>query len=440
MIATFISRPAETFDVLRLRLSDLSGVATAGVFVVSIATGLGIADYLFARLAPMVTSLLTRNADRGLRVRVAALTTAAACVALIAVTWVTVNVLDPSVQGQSGSDTSFPVRLRAEFDLPSEPRDLVFTGVDRGYISFEDSISAFEITGAEDELDLVLTEMAGPDVIVNPRGLAFIDGFLFASEQGEPMADAPTGLYSTGGQVVRFTVTAQGELTEKTNLITDVPIANSLHGINGMAIGPDGFVYLSVGGTRDPIDPLPQNFEWLGSILRFRPDGTDLEVFANGLRNVYDLEFDTKGRLWGVDNDGPTYRGYRAEEILQIKQGANYGYPFEGTFDNHQVRTDGPVWAFQGHDLEGSAGIELTETLGLPTGLLIGARTLTHFRYAEDDSGLFAHGEFDFQGHEAVFVRQGYFTIVEASENRLLYVGVTGLSLQSNLYILEVTS
>ena len=70
---------------------------------------------------------------------------------------------------------------------------------------------------------------------------------------------------------------------------------------------------------------------WLGTVLRFHLDAENIEIYANGLRNIYDLEFDDAGPLWGVDNDGPTWRGFRAEEVVQIKEGANYGHPYEGT-------------------------------------------------------------------------------------------------------------
>jgi hypothetical protein len=58
-----------------------------------------------------------------------------------------------------------------------------------------------------------------------------------------------------------------------------------------------------------------------------KPDGTDLRVFAKGLRNVYGLTFDSRGQLYGADNSGPTRKGYQKEELLRIERGADYGYP-----------------------------------------------------------------------------------------------------------------
>ena len=40
------------------------------------------------------------------------------------------------------------------------------------------------------------------------------------------------------------------------------------------------------------------------TILRMNPDGSDLEVFATGLRNPYDLAFSPTGDLFATDNNG----------------------------------------------------------------------------------------------------------------------------------------
>ncbi len=67
------------------------------------------------------------------------------------------------------------------------------------------------------------------------------------------------------------------------------------------------------------------------SVMRCNPDGSDLELVAWGLRNVYGLGFLPDGRLIGVDQ-GADDRGSRpvgnAPDLLfEIRRGAWYGWP-----------------------------------------------------------------------------------------------------------------
>lgn len=68
-----------------------------------------------------------------------------------------------------------------------------------------------------------------------------------------------------------------------------------------------------------------------GTILRMKPDGSSLEVYAWGLRNPYGLAWGADGKLYASDN-GYDERGSRpiahAPDCLWlIKQGAWYGFP-----------------------------------------------------------------------------------------------------------------
>lgn len=68
-----------------------------------------------------------------------------------------------------------------------------------------------------------------------------------------------------------------------------------------------------------------------GTILRFNPDGSGLEVFAWGLRNPFGVAWGRDGRLYVTEN-GYDERGSRPianapESIWVIRQGAWYGFP-----------------------------------------------------------------------------------------------------------------
>jgi glucose/arabinose dehydrogenase len=71
-----------------------------------------------------------------------------------------------------------------------------------------------------------------------------------------------------------------------------------------------------------------------GTILRMRPDGSDLEVFAWGLRNPYGLSF-SGDALYATEN-GFDARGSRPiandkEDLYKIEEGAWYGWPDFGS-------------------------------------------------------------------------------------------------------------
>ncbi len=68
-----------------------------------------------------------------------------------------------------------------------------------------------------------------------------------------------------------------------------------------------------------------------GSILRFNPDGSNLELFASGLRNPVGVHFDRTGQLW-VTSQGMEQRGSRLilndpDYFVCVEQGAWYGWP-----------------------------------------------------------------------------------------------------------------
>src|SRR5205814_783327 len=63
-----------------------------------------------------------------------------------------------------------------------------------------------------------------------------------------------------------------------------------------------------------------------GGILRCRPDGRDLHVFATSLRNIYDIALDAELNVFVRDNenDGGTYM----IRVCHSFFGADHGYPY----------------------------------------------------------------------------------------------------------------
>ncbi len=116
------------------------------------------------------------------------------------------------------------------------------------------------------------------------------------------------------------------------------------HSLKNLAIG-GGKLYTSVASTSnsDPADVLASPPR--AAIFVSELDGTNKRVFAEGLRNAEGLAFAPDGQLWAVVNhrdnvafppghaaegqiDQLYVNDHPAEPFTQVKDGANYGWPY----------------------------------------------------------------------------------------------------------------
>ncbi|PSR52746.1 heme-binding protein [Adhaeribacter arboris] len=100
------------------------------------------------------------------------------------------------------------------------------------------------------------------------------------------------------------------------------------HATNGIRMGIDGWIYIAVGdfGFHDAVDRSGKKLTMLGGgIVRVRPDGTEMEVYTHGMRNIYDVAIDPYMNIFtrGNTNDGG---GWNIRFSHQIQSG-EYGYP-----------------------------------------------------------------------------------------------------------------
>jgi putative heme-binding domain-containing protein len=100
------------------------------------------------------------------------------------------------------------------------------------------------------------------------------------------------------------------------------------HSTNGIRMGIDGWIYIAVGdfGFHDAVDRSGKKLTQLGGgIVRVRPDGTEMEVYTHGMRNIYDVAIDAYMNIFTRDNtnDGG---GWNIRFSNQIQTG-EYGYP-----------------------------------------------------------------------------------------------------------------
>jgi hypothetical protein len=290
----------------------------------------------------------------------------------------------------------------ATYDLPGTPTSVVAVDAQTGYIAFaEGSIDSYRLPAPGSDESIVLATVA--DGLSFPRGLAIADGRLFAIDLGPLQCDPPyptcyTGnpdeelarLAASSASVLSYPIEDDGSLGEATTILEDIPVVNTEHAPGSIDVGPDGMLYMTVGNI-DALSPTPDrlseiehpNLDLLGTLIRFRTDGSGVERVLTGIRNIYQLARDDAGNLYGVDNGGVTARNYLGEEVLVLREGLDYGYPRSGTFAPGRDPATFPLTLLTSG---GSAGLAWGPDAGLEPGLVVGTSGQVLFIPLERDA------------------------------------------------------
>ena len=308
------------------------------------------------------------------------------------------------------------------YPLPAAPMDMELTGPASGYATLGDGrIISFERTSNAFEWEEVASGMTWA------RGLAVDDTAVYVVDMGElsceplyPSCPKVTPfdevdiIKSSNARVLSYPIERDG-LGEPRVLVDEIPVVGRDHAPNDLEFGPDGALYLAIGHVDFSWEHLEllehPNLDWLGTVLRIDPMTGEPEVMSRGLRNVYGLAWTDDGRLIAVDNDGPTYTGWREEELLEIVEGGQYGYPDEGSLGPFDVRTAFPIYFL---DSVGSAGITAYDQ-----GVIVGSCGRVHYVPSLARSG---YQRFEVHGVATI---DGCATSVVVTENEML-VGVFG--------------
>ncbi|MCH2206375.1 MAG: c-type cytochrome [Lentisphaerales bacterium] len=106
-----------------------------------------------------------------------------------------------------------------------------------------------------------------------------------------------------------------------------VHVGQGGHNMSGLALGPDGRIYWAVADKGFSVvtkEGKKYHRPNSGGVFRCELDGSDVELFATGVRNAQELAFDKYGNLFSMDNDGD-YKG-EMERSLYITEGSEHGW------------------------------------------------------------------------------------------------------------------
>ena len=186
------------------------------------------------------------------------------------------------------------------------PRGTLFVGTMRA-----GKVHAVVDPNGDGKADRVVLIASGLDM---PNGVAMRNGALFVA---------------TASKLLRFDdIERHLDAPPKPVVVRDsLPNSTAGHLWKFLSLGPDDLLYMSVGAPCNVcLGP-----ELESSIVRMKPDGTNLELFAAGIRNTVGFAWHPVTReLWFTDNGRDMLGDDVPNDELNVawKQGLHFGFPF----------------------------------------------------------------------------------------------------------------
>ncbi len=249
---------------------------------------------------------------------------------------------------------------------------------------------------------------------------------VYADKFNDPLDGPVIGLIAKEGKVYLTCIphvwvledTDSDGVADKRRSIQDgfgVRVSLSGHDMHGLAWGPDGRLYWSIGDRGYNFTTKEgRHFEnpASGAVFRCNPDGSDVEIYHEGLRNPQELAFDDHGNLFTFDNTGDI--GDRAR-IVYVLENTDSGWDMSHQSPHHYrrvldwgqfhpsramwvaeqmfdtYRKEQPQWVYPpvGHVANGPSGVAWLTGESVPEDLR-GQFLLTNFRGAPNSSNTLA--------------------------------------------------
>lgn len=177
-----------------------------------------------------------------------------------------------------------------------------------------------------------------------PNGVAYKDGALFVAELN---------------RIIRFDNIDQQlqDPPEPTVIYNQFP-SKKRHGWKYLRFGPDNRLYTAVGAPCNICQPEAEIFT---TLVRLKPDGTDMEILARGIRNTVGFDWQPETHFLYFTENGRDHLGDDTppDELNKWTQkGQHFGYPYchggdildpeYGKGKDCKAYT-GPEWKFKAH-------------------------------------------------------------------------------------------